>query len=58
MVSEEWFIGIYGVGMRDFSSRFGQIGGVEQIAIRCMCFGMQESSLRQEAIGQVACCSQ
>ena len=28
VVSEEWFIGICGVGKRDFDSRFGQVRSV------------------------------
>ena len=38
-VSEEWFKGICSVGMRDFGLRFGQVRGIEQVAIGCMCLG-------------------
>ena len=43
--------------MWEFGSRFSQDGGAEQVTIRYMCLGMQESSSWQEAIDQGTRCS-
>ena len=51
MISVEWVIGICGSGIRNIISGFGQDGGVEQVIIRCMCLGIQESYSWKEDVG-------
>ena len=58
MALEEWVIGICGSSMKNFGLGFGQDGGVEQVSIKCMCSGIQESSSQQEDVVQGSRCSQ